>query len=218
MSKKAFIFDMDGLLINSEPLWQQAGINILNQYGLTITHSDMALWTGLPTSTIVANACAKYHRTLDHTKAATDILNHAVELICDAKPLMPNVKETLTLLKEQGYRMAIASASPRRLLDHIVESCQIDDYFEYISSAHELPHSKPHPMVYLQACEQLGLRPEECVGVEDSKVGMTAVKAASMTAIVIPAAEHFTNAYWSLAEFKLASLAEITPEFLQKLG
>ncbi|MDG6896120.1 hexitol phosphatase HxpB [Volucribacter amazonae] len=215
--KSAVIFDMDGVLIDSEPLWQQSGVAVLNQYQVPVTLADMQTWTGMPANVIVQTACHKYAISLDQKAVTQAMLDYAIQLIITQKPLMPAVKSTLAFLAEQGLRMAIASASPRYMLEGIVQSCGIADYFDYISSADELPFNKPHPMVYLQACEKLGVMPQQAIGIEDSKVGMIAVKAASMSCIVIPAQNAFEQPYWALADKKLHSLSEINQSLLQQL-
>ncbi|PJG82480.1 hexitol phosphatase HxpB [Caviibacterium pharyngocola] len=215
--KKAFIFDMDGLLINSEPLWQATGIEVLNAHAIPVTLENMLQWTGSPVPVIVEKACALYQIKADQAVISEQFLAKAIDNIIKAKPIMPFVRETLNLLKAKGYRMAIASASPRYMLDAIVQSLDIADFFDVISSAHELEYNKPHPQVYLNACQQLGLKPKECVGVEDSKVGMTAVKSALMTCIVVPHSDVAHHGYWQLADYQLNHLGEITPEFLARL-
>ncbi|PJG85950.1 hexitol phosphatase HxpB [Conservatibacter flavescens] len=215
--KKAFIFDMDGLLIDSEPLWQQVGVEVFNQYGLPVTLNDMAQWTGSPVHIMTQKACMQFGIQLDDKSVAEHYLAQAMARIIAEKPLMPHVKETLAFLAEQNIKMAIASASPRVMLESIVKSCGIEHYFSYIASAHELSFNKPHPEVYLHACHQLNLSPMECVGIEDSKVGMTAVKAANMTCIVIPHQNDFQRGYWELADVKLGSLANINSALLSHL-
>lgn len=215
--KKAFIFDMDGLLINSEPLWRQAGLDVFKECDTPVTLADLAEWTGSPVRLIVQKAAQRYGRQLDVEAVTQRFLDTAIARILAAKPLMPGVKETLALLQSHGIKMAIASASPRPMLEQIVDSCGIADYFSYISSAHELQYNKPHPQVYLHALEKLGVSPLEAVGLEDSKVGMTAVKAANMTAIVIPSEEDRDCAYWALAEYKLNSLLQIDEAFLARV-
>lgn len=215
--KKAFIFDMDGLLINSEPLWRQAGLDVLPQYGLPVTLQDFIGWTGTPVPTLVEKAVQRYEVAVNQAVVSDHFTNTAIDLILQEKPLMPGVKETLALLKQHGIKMAIASASPRKLLENIVTSCGIADYFSVISSAAELSYNKPHPEVYLHAAKQLGVSPMEAVGLEDSRVGMISVKAANMTAIVIPSEEDRPQAYWALADYQLTSLLDINEAFLARL-
>ncbi|WP_373778572.1 hexitol phosphatase HxpB [Glaesserella sp.] len=216
--KKAFIFDMDGLLINSEPYWRQAGVEVLNRHGVPVTLADMFRLTGMPSSAVVASACEYYQcNHINQTQVVGELLERAIGLILEQKPLMTGVKETLELLSTNQIKMAIASASPRKMLEDIVESCNIAHYFSYISSAAELEYNKPHPQVYLHAMQKLGLSPNECVGLEDSKVGMVAVKAASMACIVVPSREQWREPCWDLADAKLNSLLNIDEGLLKRI-
>lgn len=215
--KKAFIFDMDGVLIDSEPLWQQTELDLLHGYGIPITEQELARTRGMPSVPVLRYASELYQKPLDIEKVAQELLDLAISNILKAKPLIQGVTETLELLARHDIKIAIASASPRYMLDNIVQSCGIADYFSYIASGAELPYSKPHPAVYLQAAKGLGIDPVECIGIEDSKPGMISVKAALMSCIVIPNELDFHENYWALADFKLAKMNEINLQFLARL-
>lgn len=171
----------------------------------------------MPSVPVLRYASELYQKPLDIEKVAQELLDAAISNILKAKPLINGVMETLELLARHDIKIAIASASPRYMLDNIVKSCGIADYFSYIASGAELPYSKPHPAVYLQAAKGLGIEPAECVGIEDSKPGMISVKAASMSCIVIPNELDFHENYWALADFKLAKMNEINQQFLAQL-
>lgn len=215
--KKAFIFDMDGVLIDSEPFWEQAELDILHRHGIPILREELAAAVGLPSKSIIRYAGELYDTPVDVEAISNELLDYAIAQILQARPLMAGVKQTLELLVANGVKLAIASASPRYMLENIVESCGIAHYFDYIASATELAYNKPHPEVYLQAARGLGVLPSACVGIEDSKVGMTAVKAASMSCIVIPTAQDFDGPYWALADVKLGNLLEINQALIESL-
>ncbi|WP_373099905.1 MULTISPECIES: hexitol phosphatase HxpB [Pasteurellaceae] len=219
MTVKAIIFDMDGVLIDSEPLWKQAGVEIFNAFDLPVTWADMVALTGLPSRAIVEKIYQKYHNApVPADEMASRLNTHAIDMILKQKPLMPGVTETLEKLTALGYRLAVASASPRKLLEEITRRCDIAQYFAYLSSATELDYNKPHPQVYLHAAEQLQTAPGDCLGIEDSVIGMTAVKAASMKCVVIPDNATKTDPRWSLADAKLTSLRDINQALLEKLA
>lgn len=100
------------------------------------------------------------------------------------------------------------------MIHTLVTLFDLEKYFISLSSAGELPYSKPHPQVYLNAASALGVNPLHCVAIEDSVNGMVAAKAARMRTIVIPAAEHLEQPIWSLADYKLTSLLELSQEHL----
>ncbi|MBD2784491.1 hexitol phosphatase HxpB [Xenorhabdus sp. DI] len=207
---KAVIFDMDGVLIDSEPLWKKSGMLILNHYGVPITYDEMLSMIGIPVSGMIDRACQLYNKNdLDKSKIEKDFFNKGIELILTEKPLMDGVVECLELLVKKDIKIGIASASPLSFLLKIVEQCGIADYFDYISSAEYMPYNKPHPMVYLNAAEKLNVSPKECLGIEDSKIGMISVKAASMKCVVIPNNIEYDYSYWDASDWKIKKLQEL---------
>nr|ARD69686.1 2-deoxyglucose-6-phosphate phosphatase [Xenorhabdus hominickii] len=136
---KAVIFDMDGVLIDSEPLWKKAGMQILNHYGVPVTYDEMLGMIGIPVPGMVDRVCRLYHKNdLDKFKIEKDFFKKGIELILTENPLMDGVVECLNLLVEKNIKIGIASASPRLLILKIIEQCGIDNYFEYISSADDI--------------------------------------------------------------------------------
>ncbi|PHM50744.1 hexitol phosphatase HxpB [Xenorhabdus miraniensis] len=207
---KAVIFDMDGVLIDSEPLWKKSGMLILNHYGIPITYDEMLSMAGIPVSGMIDRACRLYNKNdLNKSKIEKELFHKGVELILTEKPLMNGVVECLELLVKKNIKIGIASASPLSFLLKIVEQCGIDNYFDYISSAEGMPYNKPHPMVYLNAAEKLNILPTECIGIEDSKIGMISVKAASMKCIVIPNNIEYNYSYWDISDWKIKSIHEL---------
>lgn len=207
---KAVIFDMDGTLINSQPIWYQVSTDFFQKNGFPVTMDDMIKLTGSPVAKLV-DYVLQTHGQKDKERAqlVTELMDYAVSEILAAKPLMPNVKEVLAQLKQQGIKMAVASASPRNMLQGIVDSCGIAEYFDYLASAEELDYNKPHPAVYLHAAQQLSINPTECFAVEDSVLGMISGKAATMKTVVIPAQAEWDDPRWTLADFKLTNIAEL---------
>ncbi|MFZ7171507.1 hexitol phosphatase HxpB [Avibacterium volantium] len=210
MKFQAVIFDMDGVLIDSEPFWKQAGVEVFGQIGIPVSLQEMQELTGMPALGIVKTVYQRYQKTPVPVEEMVKRMNDcAISMILENKPLMPNVPETLEKLTALGCKLAVASASPRYLLEQITERCGIAPYFQYLSSATELDYNKPHPQVYLHAAQQLGAEPQACLGIEDSVLGMTAVKAASMRCAVIPAPVERTDPRWALADYQLEQLAQI---------
>lgn len=218
MTISAVIFDMDGVLIDSEPLWEQAGVTYFNQLGLPVSHADMQQMTGVPSDEVVRHFYRQYGAAQLSVATATEQYHQAATaLILQQKPLFPTVKPLLARLAQRRIKMAIASASPQALLEQICEKCGIRDYFLAIVSAADLPRSKPHPEVYLRAAEQLAIDPIEALGIEDSITGMTAVKAAAMPCVVVPSAAERADPRWVLADYQFHSLDELDDAFLNQL-
>lgn len=138
------------------------------------------------------------------------IIDSTIAMVEKERPLLPGVEHALSLCQSQGLKIALASASPLYMLESVLEMFNIRHYFDAVVSAGDLPYSKPHPQVYLNAAEALGVPPVQCVALEDSVNGMIACKAARMRSIVVPSAEMAADPRWSLADYRLSSLSELT--------
>ena len=213
---KAAIFDMDGLLINSEPFWHQAELEVFSAAGLDISLRDsFPETTGLRIDQVVAmwfEACHVRH--LSAGQITAQIFARVVQLIQEQQPLMPGVREALTLCRDNRLKIGLASASPLNLIEMVLELFSLRDFFQVVVSAEKLPYSKPHPQVYLNAASELNVDPLHCVALEDSLNGMVAAKAARMRVLVVPAASEAAQPVWSLANARLNSLRELNPALL----
>lgn len=207
----AAIFDMDGLLIDSEPLWDRAELDIFASLGVDLTRRhELPDTLGLR----IDQTVRMWHETLpwngpDQQEVTQRIIARALALVEETRPLLPGVEQALQLCREQGLKIALASASPLHMLERVLEMFNLRHYFDQIASAEHLPYSKPHPQVYLDAAAQLGIDPLNCVALEDSFNGMVASKAARMRSIVVPAAEHRADARWALANVRLDDLTQL---------
>lgn len=208
----AAIFDMDGLLIDSEPLWDQAEMDVFSTLNIDLTRrNELPDTLGLRIDQVVR----MWHETLpwngpSQEEVTQRIISRALTLVEETRPLLPGVEQALKLCKAEGLKIGLASASPLHMLERVLTLFELRDYFDVLASAEALPYSKPHPQVYLDAAARLGVDPLNCVTLEDSVNGMVATKAARMRSIVIPAKEHADDARWSLANAKLTSLMELT--------
>ncbi|MGF1766220.1 hexitol phosphatase HxpB [Enterovibrio makurazakiensis] len=214
---KAAIFDMDGLLVNSEPFWQDAQLAVFGDLGINITRQDTINTTGIRIDQIVKH----YSESQGWQGPSCDdvcdmILDKVIELVAIHKPIMPGVIHALTLCKEANLRIALASSSPLRLIETTLKALELEAWFEHCHSAEHLKYGKPHPEVYLNAAESLGISPENCIAFEDSFAGLLAAKSAQMRTVVVP--EHLvaTQKQWVISDVKLNSLDELTAEMLTK--
>jgi sugar-phosphatase len=212
----AAIFDMDGLLIDSEPLWDQAELDVLASIGVDISRrSELPDTLGLRIDLVVELWFAQQPWNGPTREEVTNrIITRAITLVEEKRPILPGVREAVALCKAQGLKVGLASASPLHMLERVLEMFDLRSEFDAIASAEHLPYSKPHPQVYLDAAAKLGIDPLSCVTLEDSVNGMIATKAARMRSIVVPAEENRDDERWCLANAKLASLVELRAEHL----
>ncbi|XBS68095.1 hexitol phosphatase HxpB [Acerihabitans sp. KWT182] len=212
LSQEALIFDMDGLIIDSEPLWHQAELDVFNDMGVNTAKGETLPDTlGLRIDQVVKlwyQVAPWQGVSLD--EVTLRIIRRAVALIDEHRPLLPGVQEALEMARGCGLKIGLASASPLFMLENVLDIFTLRHYFDEITSAQYLPYSKPHPEVYLQAAAKLGAQPERCSTLEDSFNGMIATKAARMRSIVVPDPAYRADPRWAVADTKLDSLLSLT--------
>ena len=192
---EAVIFDMDGLIIDSEPLWKIAEIESFKEIGFDFTKEMCALTTGMRIDEVVHYWRKKLKwESPSNNEVVNSIQSKMIDLIKKNGSLLPGVLDTLKLLKEKNIPIALASSSAMVLIDTVVNSLGIKDYFKIIHSAENEKAGKPDPAVFLTTAKLLKIEPEKCLVLEDSKAGMEAGLNAKMRTIVIP--EIGTNPKW----------------------
>ncbi|HDG1677576.1 hexitol phosphatase HxpB [Kluyvera ascorbata] len=213
---RAAIFDMDGLLIDSEPLWDRGEHEVLSELGVDFTRRhELPDTRGLRIDLVVDLWFGQQPWTgPDRATVVERIISRVISLVEETRPLLPGVHEAVALCKAQGLKVGLASASPLYMLEKVLTMFDLRDQFDALASADKLDYSKPHPQVYLNCAAQLGVSPLNCVALEDSVNGMIASKAARMRSIVVPAAESQLDPRFSLADIKLSSLESLTRENL----
>lgn len=213
---RAAIFDMDGLLIDSEPLWDRGEHEVLSELGVDFSRRhELPDTRGLRIDLVVDLWYGQQPWTgPDRATVVERIISRVIALVEETRPLLPGVREAVALCKAQGLKVGLASASPLYMLEKVLTMFDLRDQFDTLASADKLDYSKPHPQVYLNCASQLGVSPLNCVALEDSVNGMIATKAARMRSIVVPAAESQLDPRFSLADVKLPSLESLTRENL----
>lgn len=214
---KAIIFDMDGLLVDSEPYWKIAEKICFGKLGLKLNDELLRQVMGFRLSEVVAhwyNYQPWGEQNFEAVEA--DVLETVKQLIIENADALPGVIQTLELCKTNGYKIALASSSAMSLINVVVDKLNIRHYFDLLVSAEFEPYGKPHPSVFITTANMLNVLPTECLVFEDSVNGMIAAKAARMKCIVVPEAEKQHEPYWQLANQKLKTLEEFTLEMTAK--
>lgn len=209
---------MDGLLIDSEPLWQEAGASLLKQYGITLSDAQYHSTTGLRTPEWLDYWFGFYE--IDKQTAASasaSIEQMALQFIQEKGNPMPGVKYIMEFFKDNQFRIGLASSSPMNLIQMVVKKLQVGNYLSAITSAEKLPFGKPHPQVFLDCATLLQVNPSSCIVFEDSFNGLIAAKAARMKCVVVPAPQLHHETRWDAADLKLSSLEQFTIESLASL-
>jgi HAD superfamily hydrolase (TIGR01509 family) len=207
MEKSAVIFDIDGLLINSEPLWNKAATEIFRQYGIQLSEEQYAITTGLRSKEFVAHWLLLHKvPASEFDRAEQKIITLALDMIDKEATLMPGVQNVFEFFIKKEFKMGLATSSPIELIEWVKDKLGIRSYIHASCSAQQLPFAKPHPQVYLDCAAAMHTNPLACICFEDSFYGMIAAKAARMTCVVVPSAEHLKLEHWGAADLKLSSL------------
>lgn len=215
---KAAVFDMDGLLIDSEPLWRQAEKSTFREVGIELTDQMCHETLGLRADEVVAHWYGKFSWTGPSLEEVEIRLVSSVQRLISAQgqPLK-GVCTTLSVLRKAGFKLGLASSSPHVLIETVVGKLDVRDYFAVMCSAVDEDRGKPHPAVYLKAAEKLGVDPTDCIAFEDAVSGIRSAKSAGMSVIAVPAEHQYCEREFEMADIKLRSLAEFSIEMLGKL-
>ena len=215
---RTVIFDMDGLLIDSEPLWREAEMAVFESIGLHLTEELCRETTGLRVDEVVRYWHTRFPWSGPSCELITTRLLDAVQRLIIARGLlMEGARDVVTELHAEGAKLAIASSSPMELIRAVVERFSLGAYFSVLHSAEHEIAGKPDPAVYLTTMSLLGADPHQCIAFEDSLAGVRAAKAAGTMVIAVPAPEDATDPGFAVADVILTSLKDFSLELIRPL-
>jgi sugar-phosphatase len=184
---EAVVFDMDGVLIDSEPLWRAVERVVFARLGIEVTDEDLQQTMGVRIGDVVE----LWHRRRPWEEPSREeIVRTIVEAVAAAiereGALNEGAFEAVEYFRGLGLRMALASSSPMRLIQAVLSRAGLAQRFEVVLSAESEEHGKPHPDVYLSTARELGVAPGRCIAVEDSINGVRSAKEAGMVCVAVP--------------------------------
>ena len=207
MQLAAVIFDIDGLLIDSEPLWHEAATEVFKQYGFSLSDEQYKTTTGLRSKEFLAWWFQQYKIPATELGIAEKKLLGQVLLKIEQKgQIMQGVPYIFDFFVRKNFKIGLATSSPPALIELVSAMAKLGDYLHATTSAETLEYGKPHPQVYLNCAALLTVKPLECICFEDSFNGMLAAKSARMKCVVVPAASELKAEKWAAADLKLSSL------------
>ena len=184
---QAVLWDMDGVLVDSEPLWTVAETELAQQYDREWTDEVKSLVVGTRLDVAVPTILRHFGQETgpeEVDRASELLLARMVELYGDTQILMPGAGELLASLHAAGVPVALVSSSFRVLVNAVL--AQGVGPFELTLAGDEVTHAKPHPEPYLTAARRLGVSPAHCVVIEDSPSGVAAAEAAGCAVLAVP--------------------------------
>ena len=211
----AAIFDMDGLLIDSEPLWQDAEISCLRPLGLPITRDLCRASAGRRLDEVLADWYQRFGWQgpgPEHMHGP--ILDEVTRLVLSRGAALPGARETMARVRAAGLKTAIASSSPHRLIDAVVARLDLGSLLDLTHSGVDEVRGKPDPAVFLTTAKRLGIKPEQCLVFEDAPAGVIAAHRAGMRVIAVPSVVGLDHPNFRVAEQVLSDLTHFTLESL----
>ena len=214
---EAVIFDMDGVLVDSEPIWKVAMEEAFHSVGCKLTREDFQKTVGLRIDEVISYwyKIAPWENETEKEVEQLIIQKMVAFLSESAKPLT-GVVEMLRYLKNKGIKIGLATSSYRILVDTILTTCSLTEYFDVLHTAEEEEFGKPHPAVYLTAAKMLEVNPLKCLVIEDSINGVISGKASRMQVVCIPEKTHQPNPKLSLADYTYETMVEMLEEIKLK--
>ncbi|MVO99532.1 HAD family hydrolase [Paenibacillus lutrae] len=181
---KAFIFDMDGVIIDSEPLHFRVDEQVITSFGVAVTKEQLEEFVGMTNPAMWALLKERYSMTptIEEMIAIQLEMKLAYLLHSDEHPIA-GIRELIEDLHSKGMKIGLASSSPRSFIEAVLSKFNLTSYFDCMISGEEVEHGKPAPDIYIKAAELLETDARECIVLEDSKHGLTAAHAAGMTCI-----------------------------------
>ncbi len=207
---EAVVFDMDGVLVDSEPLHLEAARRQLASYGVSYSQEENAEFIGF-TDLEIFTILRSRHGLVPSTAAlAREFEAGLIALLAREAVALPGVPAVLVWLRQAGYRLALASSSTPEVIAATLRALRIDEHFSIVVSSVEVGRGKPAPDVFLAAASRLGLPPGRCLVIEDSRNGVLAAKRAGMACVAVPCAATRHQTFVE-ADLVLGSLEELAP-------
>jgi sugar-phosphatase len=216
MTIEATLFDMDGLLIDSEVLWHEAEIEIFGGLGVDLDEATDRSTKGLFVAEVVEYWYDRYPWSGPSKSDVVALLLARVgELIETKGRMLPGAERAIALTSARGP-VALASSTPLALIERALDHFGLRDRFVSLHSAEFEPYGKPHPGVFLTAAAALGVAPDRCLVLEDSAAGVLAAKAGRMTVVAVPTPSDRKLAVFLLADLLLDSLEDLSEDWLDE--
>lgn len=184
---KAVIFDLDGLLVDTEVTWHKVFQDVVGEYGHEMSLQEyVENYSGKTIVDNVKRMIQSYELPITYDEGVEKMIAGEVRYLEQGVDLKKGAKELFTFLKEQGYKIALGSSSTKERAISILSFHQVETYFDEMVSGYEVGRGKPFPDIFLEAAKRLEVAPEECLVLEDSEAGIQAAYSGGIPVICVP--------------------------------
>ena len=210
----AVIFDMDGVLLDSEPLHYEAVRLILEEQGVDFPLEDYFRYLGTTLTSTWDDLCERYPISMPFEDFEGRYNSDVLAQYLAGAPLIVGARELVAQLRDAGVPIAVASSSHRIWVDAALSGAGLSEYFDQTTAGDEVPMGKPSPEIYLKAAEKLGFEPADCIAVEDAPAGVESASAAGMRVVLVRS--ELTNDLDLASDWQVDDLTEFKLTWLSK--
>lgn len=213
------IFDMDGVLLDSEPIWWRAGVEALGSVGIAIDDTWSTETRGMRTDDALRYWFRKFPwhgKTIDELNEEIDA--RVIEIIASHSTPLPGVLNLVEFLLERQIQMAVCSSAPGGVIEAVLQSLGIRSAMRQIVSASDEMMGKPHPAAYLRCANLMQKDPRHCIAIEDSVYGAIAAKAAQMKVVAVQNGQDCPSGAFDFCDARLATLADFNEALFRSLS
>lgn len=216
---RTVIFDMDGVLVDTEPLHHDAFFSHFAELGIQVSEEKYATFLGASTRNVYQQLKEKYNLPQDVEELMSRKRDFFGKTFDESTTLelLPGVRDLVVALHEQGIPLALASSASKETISRVFKRFNLYPYFQHLVSGEDFEKSKPNPAIFLHAAELVGTPPAECVVIEDAANGVAAAKAAGMYCIGYQS-EHSNGQDLSRADLIVSDLRELTAATVLGIG
>ena len=197
-NKKAVIFDMDGVLVESEAIWKQAEYEVFSSLGVSVTEENSSYTQSMTTKEVTAFWYQKFPwKETPLSEVEEMVVRRVMELILLKDCATLGISAFIKNLKERNFKIGLATNAPEKIIPVVLKKTGTESLFDSVSSADFEEKGKPHPAIYLNTAKKLKVMPEECAVIEDSETGMEAAKKAGMSVIAYTNGKNTVSLQWA---------------------
>lgn len=208
---KAVIFDMDGVLMDSEDLWRRAMIEAYAENGMNVSIEQCKQTMGMRIHEVTNLWLRHFRNNADCNGVVNRVVILLLELIETEGAFIKGIPEILQFLDTKQVPMGLATSSSVVLMEAILQKLGIRSLLTARVSAEALPYGKPHPEVFINCALELNIAPQQCLVIEDSLNGVIAAKAAQMKVIAVPDDDHYKDQRFIVADYRFQTMPEVLP-------